>query len=86
MEKKYLPRIADNLLHKSLRSSGAVWVQGPKWCGKTWTASREAKSILMMQDPDESQNYLRIADTKPSLLLEGETPRLLDEWQIAAWH
>jgi predicted AAA+ superfamily ATPase len=83
MKREYLPRKADRILKNLLASSGAVWIRGPKWCGKTWTASQQAKSTLMMQNPDKTKNYLRIADVKPSLLLKGEIPRLLDEWQIA---
>ena len=58
-------------------------IEGAKWCGKTRTASNAAKSILYMQDPDNTASYQLIADTKPSLLLRGETPRLIDEWQMA---
>lgn len=83
MGRNYLPRIADEILKEKLETSGAVWITGPKWCGKTWTAKEQAKSTLMMQDPNQTQNYMRIADTQPSLLLEGHTPRLLDEWQMA---
>lgn len=79
----YRPRIIDEILKDALEASGAVWLQGPKWCGKTWTASQIARSILMMQDPDESANYLQQAMVKPSLLLNGDTPRLIDEWQVA---
>lgn len=79
----YRPRIIDEILKEALEASGAVWLQGPKWCGKTWTASQIARSILMMQDPDESANYLQQAMVKPSLLLNGDTPRLIDEWQVA---
>ena len=79
----YRPRVIDTILKDALEVSGAVWLQGPKWCGKTWTASQVARSILMMQDPDESANYLQQAMVKPSLLLNGETPRLIDEWQVA---
>jgi hypothetical protein len=79
----YRPRIIDIILREALEASGAVWLQGPKWCGKTWTASQIARSILMMQDPDESANYLQQAMVKPSLLLDGDTPRLIDEWQVA---
>lgn len=67
----------------ALQSSGAVLIEGPKWCGKTSTASVAAKSILYMQDPDNSASYQAMADTKPSLLLKGEVPRLIDEWQMA---
>ncbi len=83
MKRKYMTRIADHVLRQALLASGAVYIQGPKWCGKTWTALQQAKSVLMMQDPDQAANYMSIADTKPSLLLEGEVPRLLDEWQMA---
>ena len=75
----YRPRVIDAILGDALESSGAVWLQGPKWCGKTWTARQVARSILMMQDPDESANYLQQAMVKPSLLLDGDTPRLIDE-------
>ena len=78
----YLKRIADELLQERLRSSGAVLVEGPKWCGKTATATRASNSQLFMQDPDKSASYLMAADTKPSLLLQGDTPRLLDEWKV----
>lgn len=83
MARNYIPRIADEILKEKLETSGAVWIRGPKWCGKTWTAKQQARSSLMMQDPDQTLNYLRTAGVKPSLLLEGDTPRLLDEWQMA---
>ncbi|MDR3001848.1 MAG: DUF4143 domain-containing protein [Fibromonadaceae bacterium] len=83
MKRKYLPRIADGDLELALQSSGAVLIEGPKWCGKTRTAQQKAKSEIALQDPDNSANYKKIADTKPSLLLKGETPRLIDEWQTA---
>lgn len=83
MEEVYYPRIADELLAKKLRSSGAVLITGCKWCGKTMTASQKAKSRLFMQNPDLGPQYLLTADIKPSVLLEGETPRLIDEWQMA---
>ena len=83
MENKYMKRIADHILQERLASSGAVLVEGPKWCGKTRTALENSKSHLFMQDPDKAISYLKAADTKPSLLLQGDTPRLLDEWQTA---
>jgi predicted AAA+ superfamily ATPase len=83
MERKYLSRIADRLLAERLESIGAVLVEGPKWCGKTWTSLEASKSHLFMQDPDKKASYLKAADIKPSLLLKGDTPRLLDEWQTA---
>lgn len=79
----YLPRLCDKELEKSLRSSGAVLIEGAKWCGKTRTAAKRAKSVLYMQDPDFAVSNMNLADTKPSLLLRGGTPRLIDEWQMA---
>lgn len=81
--KNYLPRICDALLTKKLRHSGAVLVTGPKWCGKTSTALVASESVIYMQDPDKSGAYKTAADTKPSILLEGDVPHLIDEWQMA---
>lgn len=83
MSENYLRRIIDNELESFLEAFGAVLIIGPKWCGKTTSASIKAKSILKLQDPDKSQGYLLTAQTKPSLLLEGDKPRLIDEWQMA---
>jgi predicted AAA+ superfamily ATPase len=80
---EYRVRIADDLLSRALKTTGAVQIVGPKWCGKTTTAEVLSKSRLYFQDPDERQRLQRIAAEKPSLLLEGEKPRLLDEWQDA---
>ena len=80
---EYLKRIADEQLLLRLEAFGAVQIKGPKWCGKTTTAEMHARSILKMQDPDRRDGYLSTAKTKPSLLLKGDTPRLIDEWQVA---
>lgn len=80
---RYLARIADNLLKLRLQAFGAVQIVGPKWCGKTTTALQQAKSVIKMQDPDKREGYFATARTKPSLLLKGDTPRLIDEWQVA---
>ena len=80
---KYLERIADRLLEVRLKAFGAVQIVGPKWCGKTTTAMQQAKSVIKMQDPDKREGYLATARTKPSILLKGDTPRLIDEWQVA---
>ncbi len=80
---KYLPRIIDTILNNYLEAFGAVLLTGPKWCGKTTSASQKSKSILKLQDPDASIGYLKTAEIKPSLLLKGEKPRLIDEWQMA---
>ena len=79
----YLPRIVDSELDLRLRAVGATIIVGPKWCGKTTTAKQKSKSVLEMQDPDLQEGYLKLASTKPSMLLEGENPRLIDEWQLA---
>lgn len=81
--KEYFGRIVDNELKLRLEAFGATLIVGPKWCGKTTTAEQQAKSILKMQDPDMREGYLVTAKTKPSLLLKGENPRLIDEWQEA---
>lgn len=78
---KYLERIGDELLKRKLRSSAAVLIEGPKWCGKTSMGEQVAKSIVYIQNPDKRNMYRHMADTQPSLLLEGETPHMLDEWQ-----
>jgi len=79
----YKNRISDEELAFRLECSGAVLIEGPKWCGKTTSAEQYAKSIIRMQDPDKKSNYFQTAQTKPSLLLQGENPRLIDEWQEA---
>lgn len=79
----YLERAADKMLKERLDAFGAVLVEGPKWCGKTTTASRQASSIIKMQDADNAAEYLATAATQPSLLLRGANPRLIDEWQDA---
>ena len=66
-----------------MKGKGAVLIQGPKWCGKTTTAEQISKSILYMAQPEEKSQNLVLADINPSLLLVGENPRLIDEWQIA---
>lgn len=81
--KEYKTRLADSILQKKLASSGAVLIEGAKWCGKTTTASQIAKSILFMQDPAQKKQNLEMADIDPSFLLNGQTPRLIDEWQLA---
>jgi predicted AAA+ superfamily ATPase len=82
-KKKYLRRLGDEELQLALKASGAVLIEGAKWCGKTSTAQQAAESMIFLQDPDQSASYLALADTKPSLLLTGSTPRLIDEWQMA---
>ena len=83
MSSNYISRISDERLKLYLRAKGAVLIEGPKWCGKTSSAEELAGSVLYMQDPDRAAMNKATAQSKPSLLLEGETPRLLDEWQVA---
>lgn len=80
---EYKSRIADRLLAKRLASKGAVLIEGPKWCGKTTTAEQQAGSILYMDAPATLETNLQMAEIDPSVLLEGKTPRLIDEWQLA---
>lgn len=80
---EYRPRIADQLLAESLEALGAVLVQGTKWCGKTTTSVHHAGSVLYMDDPSTKQQNLAIAQTNIKRLLEGATPRVIDEWELA---
>lgn len=79
----YRKRIADILLEEKLEAMGAVLIEGPKACSKTTTAKQQAKSILYMDAPENIQQNLRLAETNIKRLLQGDTPRLIDEWQIA---
>lgn len=81
--KQYKHRIVDYILERKLKGMGAVLIEGPKWCGKTTTAEEKAKSILYMNDPKKSGMYMQLAKMSPQSLLEGEAPRLIDEWQLA---
>ena len=81
--KEYKARIADKILSEKLDAMGAVLIEGPKYCGKTTLASQQAKSILSMSDPDTMEQNIAMANTNIKLLLRGDTPRLIDEWQIA---
>ena len=80
---EYLKRMADKQLKDNLEAFGAVLIEGPKWCGKTTTAMQQANSVLQLQDPDTREGYIATAAIRPSLLLAGKTPRLIDEWQVA---
>lgn len=65
-----------------LEETGAVLIEGPKWCGKTTTAEQQAKSVLYVADPEKQGMYREMADLQVKMLLQGEAPRLIDEWQI----
>ncbi|MBD5427707.1 MAG: AAA family ATPase, partial [Treponema sp.] len=79
----YQPRLSDRLIARKLKGKGAVLIEGPKWCGKTTTAEQHANSILYMTKPEDVRENLSLADMNPRKLLEGDTPRLIDEWQSA---
>ena len=78
---EYYHRVSDKQLQLLLEAMGAVLIEGPKWCGKTTTAEQYAQSVIKLQDPDMRDNYAALAANRPSLLLQGATPRLIDEWQ-----
>lgn len=81
--KVYKKRIADDILKRKLEGKGAVLIEGPKWCGKTTTAEQVAASVLYMDDPEKKAQNITMAELSPKRLLAGETPRLIDEWQLA---
>ena len=80
-EKNYKPRIIDSKIERYLSHFGAVCLEGPKWCGKTWTSSFHSKSEVFLGDPSGGFQNRRLAELSPDLILEGEAPRLIDEWQ-----
>lgn len=80
--KEYLPRIVDKELEEILDIMGAVLIEGCKWCGKSTTGRQHAKSMLEFQNPDRKEEFDNIKNTKPSLFLDGDKPRLFDEWQM----
>lgn len=81
--KRYYQRVSDKVLMEHLEAKGAVLIEGAKWCGKTTSAKHIANSVIEMDRPDMTEQYQQMARIKPSNLLEGETPHLIDEWQIA---
>lgn len=82
MEKKgYRPRIIDNKIEEYLGVFGALCIEGPKWCGKTWTASFHSRSEIYLGDPAGNFQNRNLAELSPDLVLQGEPPRLIDEWQ-----
>ena len=79
---KYLPRIVDSEIKELMKIMGAVLIVGCKWCGKSTTGLYHAKSVIEFQNPDKKQVYDEIKNTKPSLFLNGDKPRMFDEWQM----
>ncbi len=78
---KYRARLIDQSISKHLSAFGAVCVEGPKWCGKTWTSSFHSQSEIFVGDPAGNFQNRRLAELNPSMILEGNSPRLIDEWQ-----
>lgn len=79
---KYLKRCIDTRLKDKLDCSGAVWIKGPKWCGKSTTAEQVANSFVYMQSRKEREQNIALAKNAPELFLSGKTPKLIDEWQV----
>ncbi len=79
---KYLPRVVDKEIDELMQIMGAVLIEGCKWCGKSTTGLFHSKSVIEFQNPDKKQEYDDIKNTKPSLFLVGEKPRMFDEWQM----
>ncbi|HHT67385.1 MAG TPA: ATP-binding protein [Erysipelotrichaceae bacterium] len=77
----YKPRIVDSLIEKNLRIFGALCIEGPKWCGKTWTSLYHARSAFFVGNPEGNFSNRMLAETEPYTVLQGDTPRLIDEWQ-----
>ena len=77
----YKDRIIDKKIELYLKTFGAIYIEGPKWCGKTWTSRYHANSEFLIADPKGNFNNKKIAELDPSLALEGDFPRLIDEWQ-----
>lgn len=77
----YIPRLIDESVDRYLKTIGAICIEGPKWCGKTWTSSFHCRSEIMIGDPANNFQNRELAQLSPALVLEGETPRLIDEWQ-----
>ena len=77
----YKPRLIDRTIDEFLETFGAICIEGPKWCGKTWTSSYHSNSEIMLGNPEGNFQNRQLAEMSPSLVLEGEAPRLIDEWQ-----
>ena len=80
-QKEYKPRIIDERVEEYLNTFGAVCIEGPKWCGKTWTSRFHSESEYLVGDPENNFQNRNLAEMSPSLPLKGKTPRLIDEWQ-----
>jgi len=79
----YIPRLADRKIERYLRIFGAIVIEGPKWCGKTWTALAHSNTVRYIMSPYGGVDYKEVARIEPAILLKGEEPILIDEWQEA---
>jgi len=79
----YKKRILDTVLERRFKSAGAILLEGIKWCGKTTTCEQLAKSMIYMDEPEKRDHNVLMARIRPSEVLDGDSPRLIDEWQIA---
>ena len=80
-KQNYKPRIIDKQVEEYLQTFGAICIEGPKWCGKTWTSSYHANSKFFLADPSGNFQNRKLAEIDPNTVLEGAAPRLIDEWQ-----
>ena len=78
---EYKKRVVDSLVERYLKIFGAICIEGPKWCGKTWTSAHHSNSEFLVGDPSGNFSNRRLAEMEPYTILEGPTPRLIDEWQ-----
>lgn len=78
---KYIHRILDNKIDEYLHTFGAICIEGPKWCGKTWTSTYHSSSKIFLGDPAGNFQNRKLAEMSPDLVLDGSFPRLIDEWQ-----
>ena len=80
-KEQYRRRIIDSEVERYLRNFGAICIEGPKWCGKTWTSSYHSKSEILIGSPENNFQNRKLAELSPEIVLEGDIPRLIDEWQ-----
>ena len=80
-KKDYRRRVIDKSIETYLQVSGAICIEGPKWCGKTWTSAYHSNSEFLIGDPSNNFSNRQLAELNPSFVLQGDTPRMIDEWQ-----
>ena len=78
---KYMPRLIDPKIEEYLSAFGALCIEGAKWCGKTWSSAFHSNSEILIGSPENNFQNRKLAEMSPSIVLEGDTPRLIDEWQ-----